>query len=135
MLSIPTRLQSRGRALLTRLVRAHARERLGPLLELRGRERSLTGGLQRSTTRTDAVESHLRVLDAELPRPPFHADMTIDQAWSHHSGAPALFAQHHLPACDSCAVRFDETLEEAASAYGIELDRFLEELNSLLTGR
>jgi hybrid cluster-associated redox disulfide protein len=60
--------------------------------------------------------------------------MTMDHAWKHHPAAPAIFARHHLPGCDSCAVRFDETLEEAASAYDLDLDLLLEELNSLLRG-
>ncbi len=58
--------------------------------------------------------------------------MTIDQAWNHHPDAPSVFAQHHLPACDACAVRFDETLAEATGAYGIDLDAFLQQLNALL---
>jgi len=57
--------------------------------------------------------------------------MTIDQAWHNHPGAPAVFARHHLPACDGCAVRFDETLAEATQAYGIDLDAFLQQLNAL----
>lgn len=63
---------------------------------------------------------------------PFTADMTIDQAWHAHPDAPLVFARHHLPACDGCAVRFDERIEEAAHAYGIDLDQFLTELNNIL---
>jgi hybrid cluster-associated redox disulfide protein len=62
---------------------------------------------------------------------PFHAEMTIDEAWFAHPGAPGVFAQHHLPGCDGCSVRFEETLSEAAEAYGIDLERFLHELNNL----
>ena len=62
---------------------------------------------------------------------PFTADMTIEQAWNAHRDAPSIFAQHHLPSCDSCSVRFDERLEEAAAAYGIDLDGFLSKLNAL----
>jgi hypothetical protein len=57
--------------------------------------------------------------------------MTIDTAWHHHPEAPAVFARHHLPACDGCAVRFDESLSEATAAYGIDLGSFLSQLNSL----
>ncbi|RME23166.1 MAG: hypothetical protein D6798_14110, partial [Deltaproteobacteria bacterium] len=63
---------------------------------------------------------------------PFSADMTIDRAWRRHPGAAAVFRRHHLPACDGCAVRFDETLAEAARAYDLDLDRLLEELAGLL---
>jgi hybrid cluster-associated redox disulfide protein len=58
--------------------------------------------------------------------------MTIDQAWRKHPGTRNVFAQHHLPSCDGCAVRFDETIAEAAGAYGLELGALLEELNALL---
>ena len=65
-------------------------------------------------------------------QPPFTGEMTIEAAWHHHPGAPAVFSHHHLPACDGCAVRFDETLAEATEAYGIELHGFLTQLNALL---
>lgn len=65
-------------------------------------------------------------------REAFSAAMIIDDAWRRHPGAPAVFARHHLPACDGCAVRFDETLEEAALAYGLDLDALLADLNRLL---
>jgi len=59
--------------------------------------------------------------------------MTIEAAWSHHPGAPGVFARYHLPACDGCAVRHDETLSEAAEAYGIDMQLWLSELNKLHT--
>ena len=61
----------------------------------------------------------------------FSPQMTIEQAWHAHSKAPDVFAAHHLPACDGCSVRFEETLAEAAEAYGIDLDSFLTQLNAL----
>ena len=70
--------------------------------------------------------------DLLLSLQPFSAEMTIDQAWRKHPGTRQVFAQHHLPSCDGCAVRFDETIAEAAGAYGLELDVLLEELNALL---
>ena len=62
---------------------------------------------------------------------PFHEEMTIDEAWFAHPGAPGVFAKHHLPGCDGCSVRFEETLAEAAEAYSIDLAAFLHELNRL----
>ena len=134
MASNRTRLGARGRALLERLVRARSRERLSPLLELRGDVRNLGGSLNRSTSRANHLEERLKALDPLLERVPFRPDMTIDQAWNHHPDAPDVFARHHLPACNSCAVRFDETLEEAADAYGLKIETLLKELNTLLTG-
>ena len=61
----------------------------------------------------------------------FHGGMTIDEAWNHHPDAPSVFGNHHLPACHGCAVRFDETLEEATGAYGLTLETFLADLNAL----
>ena len=134
MATTPTMLGSRGRALLSRLVRERTRERLAPLLRLRGDTRNLRGSILRVDTRVETLELRLRSVEAMLPRPPFQATMTIDQAWRHHPDAPEIFARYHLPACDSCAVRFDETLAEAAAAYGLEIDTLLGELNALLTG-
>ena len=81
-----------------------------------GADRSLQG-----------VVADLTLLDA-----PFCAELTVDQAWRKHPGTQAVFARHHLPSCDGCAVRFDETLDEAATAYGLDLAMLLEELNALL---
>jgi hybrid cluster-associated redox disulfide protein len=75
----------------------------------------------------------LRTLIGQTRKPntvPFTAIMTIDQAWHASPGAPEVFARHHLPACDGCSVRFDETIGEAAAAYGIDLDAFLTQLNN-----
>jgi hybrid cluster-associated redox disulfide protein len=73
----------------------------------------------------------LRRIGREQKPPIFTTDMTIDEAWHAHSDAPGVFARHHLPSCDGCAVRFDESLQEATEAYGIDLADFLKELNSL----
>ena len=62
---------------------------------------------------------------------PFTPEMTIEQAWHAHPKAPSVFADHHLPSCDGCSVRFEETLAEAAEAYGLDLDSFLTQLNTL----
>ena len=53
----------------------------------------------------------------------------IHNAWNASSMAPLIFARYHLPHCDSCAVRFDESLAEASEAYQIPLDRWLMALN------
>lgn len=125
-------LKVRARGLLRRVVIEVLAERRGLVCapdETQARARALgveVAGLRRAL---QAVAEDLR-----LHGQPFHADMSMDQAWRRHPGAPAVFARHHLPACDGCAVRFDETLEEAAVAYGLDLQRLLAELNLLLAG-
>ncbi len=76
----------------------------------------------------------LRGLVGHQPPPTvvFTGAMTIEQAWHAHPEAPTVFARYHLPACDGCAVRFDERVEEAAAAYGIDLDDFIRDLNAIL---
>jgi hypothetical protein len=80
------------------------------------------------------LEADLRAARLELrpPSGPFHAGMRVAEAWRRHPGARGVFRRHHLPACDRCAVRFDEGLDEAAEAYGLDLRALLAELNALL---
>ena len=58
--------------------------------------------------------------------------MTVDEAWQRHPGVREVFGARGLPGCDACAVRFDETLEEVCSAYGLDLDELLSALGDLL---
>ena len=62
----------------------------------------------------------------------FHAEMTIEEAWKNHPKAPSVFHEFHLPACDGCAGRFEETLREATAAYELDLEAFLAALNDLI---
>ena len=103
-------------------------ERLGDDL---ARIRSRADGLR---VDLDAVRGQLAAVSDELAlrTMPFSADMTVDQAWRRHPGAASVFARHDLPGCDGCAVRFDETLQEAARAYDLDLDRLVEDLRALL---
>ena len=61
-------------------------------------------------------------------------DTLIHDAWNSSVMAPNIFAHRHLPNCDSCAVRFDESLEEASEAYQIPLFEWLVALNFRITG-
>jgi len=80
-------------------------------------------------------ESHRRLhADEALWSQPFTGAMTIDQAWRRHPDARAVFASVHLPSCDTCAVRFDETIAEAAGAYGLDEAELLAALNDLIAG-
>lgn len=59
----------------------------------------------------------------------------IDRVWNIHPKAPLVFARYHLDSCDKCAVRFDETIHEAARAYGFSEEALLAEINMLLRGK
>ncbi len=119
-------LQQQVRAALA--PRAAELERAGDALALaaerrREVERRLLG-LERSVVRLTG--------DCGLLSRPFSAEMTIDQAWRRHPAARRIFAAHHLPGCGGCAVRYDETLAEAAAAYDLDLAALLAALNALL---
>lgn len=49
-----------------------------------------------------------------------------------HPKARWVLAAYHFGSCASCRISADETLEQAAAAYGIMLERLLADLNSLL---
>lgn len=61
----------------------------------------------------------------------FRAEMTVDAALSLDSRVKWVFAAYHIAGCDGCDRAPDETLEELARGYGIELSRLLSDLNSL----
>jgi len=77
------------------------------------------------------IRRMVRKTDHRAPVISFNGEMTIDEAWTAHPRAPEVFARYNLPTCDGCSVRFEETLAEASEAYGINLDRFLSDLNAL----
>lgn len=123
-------------------VPAHGRDRLRALLSdrLERRSAALRAGLPAPHPdpglgpRLAQLEDELRAARRELQPPTgsFHGGMRMAEAWRRHPGARAVFRRHHLPACDRCAVRFDEALDEAAEAYGLDLGALLVELNALL---
>ena len=125
-------------------MQARLRDRVRRLIEARA---AGTAGFQTDQAAfqqsLDALQTRVRALeldlgrmrsDSELWSQPFSGSMTIDQAWRRHPGARAVFAAVHLPSCDTCAVRFDETIAEAAVAYGIDEEAFLASLNDLIAG-
>lgn len=130
MASLPPRVIA---ALRVRVLAAlEARER--PLVEAGAALAVARAQGAEAVARARRLERELDALSEELTlwRSPYTADMRIHAAWLRHPAAPAVFARHHLPACDRCAVRFDESIGEAAAAYGLDLGALLEELNALL---
>lgn len=129
--------RARLRAHLAHLARAAWSGRAAAAAPLRAEAAALrarAGGLAAQLGSVDAAVRALRRTQASSAAAagPFVPDMTIDQAWRRHPRAREAFARRQLPACDRCAVRHDETVEEAASAYGFALPELLDELNALL---
>ena len=124
--------------LLTPLLRQQVRRALlGRTGTIAGTAAALDGARRHlgvAERRLSGQGSALSRLEAEraLLSGPFSPQMTVDQAWRRHPAAGQVFARHHLPGCQSCAVRFDETIAEAADAYGLPLDALLTQLNALL---
>lgn len=122
---------------LARQLREAAERVLAPrrrqLSALRGRIAEVDASLRAVEQGAAELTRQSRGLASELSlsRRPFAADMTVDEAWRKHPEAHRVFAAHGLPACDGCAVRFDETLAEAAEAYRLDLHRLLRELSAL----
>lgn len=72
---------------------------------------------------------------ARVPSEPamFSNSMAIAMAWAAHPGAPAVFAQHHLPGCIDCPLSAEETLLEGATLHSIDAAALLADLEKLVT--
>lgn len=64
--------------------------------------------------------------------PKFKPGMTVDEALALHPAARWVLAAYHLGGCSGCAVSTEETLAEVAAGYGLQLNKLLVDLNSLL---
>lgn len=62
----------------------------------------------------------------------FSAGMRVNEALAQHPAARWVFAAYHIGGCSGCSSADTETLEEVAVAYGIPLQKFVEDLNSLV---
>ncbi|MFP5246289.1 MAG: disulfide oxidoreductase [Thermoanaerobaculia bacterium] len=61
----------------------------------------------------------------------FQPDTIVAEALSLHPKARWVFAAYHLGGCSGCERSPTETLAEVATGYGIPLEEFLRDLNSL----
>ena len=57
------------------------------------------------------------------------AKSTIEEVLQSHPLAIEVLASVHLPNCQDCSVRFDESLQEASDNYAFELVSILQRLN------
>jgi len=58
--------------------------------------------------------------------------MTVGNALALHAAARWVFAAYHIGGCSNCAMSDEETLEQLAFAYDLDLEKLLRDLNSLL---
>jgi len=58
--------------------------------------------------------------------------MTVGNALALHAAARWVFAAYHIGGCSNCAMSDEETLEQLAVAYDLDLEKLLRDLNSLL---
>jgi len=93
-------------------------------IKLKGQETEVAH-LKNEVHRLQEVIEHLGV-----PKPVKGTD-TIETAWCIHEKAKEVFSRYHLNSCHQCSVRFDETIQEAADAYGFSEEAILVELNLL----
>lgn len=111
-------------------------QRLGKTLESRPKYESLEIAQSGLAARLHGIEQRMRSLETQIERQQeaFHGGMTIERALARSPRAREVLKRHHLPDCSGCTVRFDETLDEATQAYGLDLDHLLVDLNALIGG-
>jgi hybrid cluster-associated redox disulfide protein len=61
----------------------------------------------------------------------FTPEMTVGQALAIHPDAGMIFSSYHLGGCSHCAISEDEVLSDICMSYGIPLEDFMADLNSL----
>ncbi len=62
----------------------------------------------------------------------FRPEMRVSDALALHAAARWVFAAYHIGGCSNCAMSDEETLEQVAVAYDLDLEKLLRDLNSLL---
>jgi hybrid cluster-associated redox disulfide protein len=61
----------------------------------------------------------------------FESTMTVGEALALHPNARWVLAAYHLGGCTHCAVSNEETLQQVSEAYGVPLDKLVDDLNTL----
>jgi hybrid cluster-associated redox disulfide protein len=126
--------RERVRRWLVQAVRNELAPRRAALASLVDAARPLPLHLSAVELRLDGLSHRVVAQSAGLARvgAPFAPDFTIDEVLRRHAGAAQVLAGFGLPGCGGCAVRQDETLAEAADAYGLDLEAMLDGLQGLL---
>ena len=117
-----------------RRVRRFVEARVVPMREMVDLVDHLNRKVDDGAARLAHLETMLDELETAIERPsgPFSGDMTMAQILRRHPAAGRVLAREGLPDCSGCSVRFDETLSEAADAYGFDLDLLLARLQAVL---
>ncbi len=116
------RLLARARAAADGPLEAAVRAALAPR---RDAQRAVEAEHDAARTAIIDLEHRVRADLARLDPRPVGRATTVHAAHHADPRVGAWFAAHGLPACLACAVGADETLEEAASAEGVDLGSLL----------
>ena len=115
-------------------VRRTVEDRLGPVSAMVDLISVFGQTTDHLAVRVAHLEARLDALTTAIDRPsgPFSGEMTMAQVLRRHPAAGGVLATEGLPDCSGCSVRFDETLAEAADAYGFDLEVLLARLQQAL---
>jgi hypothetical protein len=131
------KLQHSGYALKVQTGRSLLKALVARILKEELEQRSTTGlvkelALLRQTL--TMLQSRLEERIQTLDRSPITASSTVHAAWRRHPETARIFARYGLPACLSCRVGADETLEEAAANERLPLAEILSAINRAAGG-
>jgi len=115
-------------------VRRAVEVRAGPVTEMVDAATVLLQVSADLSVRLRQVEARLDGVARAIERPsgPFVGTMTMSEVLRRHPSAGRVLSELGLPDCTGCSVRFDETLVEAAEAYGFDLTYTLARLQRLV---
>lgn len=110
---------------------------------LRDALRDVQRRLYLAQARLNELESHMQkelsVLRSLMQRqsggPLFDPSMRIADAIAIDSRVREVLAQFHLGGCSSCAINEEDTIEQAARSYGVDVDRLIAALTVLSNGQ
>ena len=106
---------------------------------LRDVQRRLYLAQARLNEAESAMEKELRALRALVLRqsggPLVEPTMTIADAIALDPRIRDVLAQFHLGGCGSCAINEEQTIEQAAVSYGVDLDRLMATLTAFSHGQ